>query len=137
MLWLGKRRGEKGMRKETVKSLTKKGLSQKRIALKLHLRKSKVVAEQKKLGIGKRRVSKFWQDVESIKRMKGISHKKATKEVKYSSYWFKKRQKGLRGTAKARDEMKEKWQRIKQGDIEPNWWEEAGGEDLLEAAEYD
>lgn len=120
-----------------IRKLTRKGWSQKKIALKLHIRKQKVATYQKTHKIGKRVAQPFWKDVESVKEMEEISHKEATKKVKYAPKWFKKRQKRLKGTAKARDEMKEKWQRIKQGDIEPDWWEEAGGEDLLDAAEYD
>ena len=125
------------MRKATVRSLTAKGYSQKKIAKILGIRKMKVVTAQKALKIGKRVKSPFWSDVKTIREMKGISHAKAIKEVKFSKKWFERRQKRLTGVAKARDEMKEKWQRINEGKIDPDVWKEAEGEDLMEYAGYD
>lgn len=126
------------MKKQTIKSLTRKGWSQKKIALKLHIRKTKVVEEQKRLKIGKRVKQPFWKDVKTIREMKGISHAKATKEVKFAKKWFERRQQRLTGVAKARDEMREKWHRIKMGEMERDWWKETTeGEELMEAAEYD
>ena len=126
------------MRKETIKSLTRKGWSQKKIALKLHIRKTKVVEEQKRLKIGKRVASEFWSDVKVFRETLGISHKEATKKVKYAKKWFGRRQQRLTGVAKARDEMREKWHRIKMGEMERDWWKETTeGEELMEAAEYD
>lgn len=124
------------MRKQTIETLTRKGFSQKKIALMLHIRKTKVVAEQKRLKIGKR--SPFWRDVKTIREMKGVSHAKAIKEVKFSKKWFERRQRRLTGATKARDEMREKWHRIKIGEMEREWWKETTeGEELMEAAEYD
>ena len=108
-----------------------------KLSRKMGVSRQKVSNWLKTRKLGKRKPSEFWRDVKSVKRMEEISHKEATKKVKYAPKWFKKRQKKLKGLAKARDEMKQKWHRIKQGDIEPDWWREAGGEDLLEAAEYD
>ena len=108
------------MSKDTVKSLTKKGWSQKRIALKLRLRKTKVVAEQRRLKIGKRAVggvARFWKDVASIKEMEQISRKDAIKRVKYSPKWFERRQKKLTGVAKGRDVMLKEWHDVKIGKI--------------------
>ena len=126
------------MTKQTIRSLTKKGYSQKKIARTLGIRKMKVVTYQKTHKIGKRVISPFWSDVKTIREMKGVSHAKAIKEVKFSRKWFTKRQARLTGVEKARDEMREKWQRIKMGDMERDWWKETvEGEDLMEAAEYD
>lgn len=126
------------MRKQTVKSLTAKGYSQKKIALKLHIRKTKVVAAQRKLGIGKRVEQPFWRDVASLKEWSGKSHKEATKVIKFSKKWFERRQRRLTGAAKARDKMREKWHRIKMGEMERDWWKETmEAEELMEAAEYD
>ena len=108
------------MSKDTVRSLTKKGWSQKRIALKLHLRKTKVVAEQRRLKIGKRAVggaAEFWRDVASVKRTEMISRKEATKKVKYSALWYGRRQKRLTGVAKGRDAMLKEWHDVKIGKI--------------------
>lgn len=125
------------MRKPSIESLTKKGYSQKKIALTLHIRKSKVVSYQKTHKIGVRVAQPFWEDVKAIKELKGISHAEATKEVKYAKKWFERRQARLKGVPKARDEMQEKWYRIKRGEMERDWWKEAEGEELLDVAEYD
>ena len=125
--------------KPTIKSLTAKGLSQKKIALTLHIRKSKVVSAQRKLRIGKRVVSPFWKDVATVKRMKVISHKEATKEVKFSSLWYQRRQKRLTGVQKARDTMRKEWFDVKSGKVDIN--EMVGriteDEGLLSEAGYD
>ena len=108
------------MSKDTVRSLTKKGWSQKRIALKLRLRKTKVVAEQRRLKIGKRAVggaAKFWRDVASVKETEMISRKEATKRVKYTPKWYGRRQKRLTGVAKGRDAMLKEWHDVKIGKI--------------------
>ena len=118
------------MRKQTIKSLTRKGYSQKKIALTLHIRKSKVVAAQKALSIGRRaKPSGFWKDVASVKRMKEISHKEATKEVKFSKSWYTRRQKRLTGVAKARDTMRKEWYDVKSGKIDLS--------EMLAKIEYD
>ena len=85
--------------KPTIKSLTVKGLSQKKIALQLHIRKSKVVAEQKRLRIGKRVASKFWEDVKSYRELLGGTHKQATEGVKHSPKWWYKGKRGLKRKA--------------------------------------
>lgn len=121
-----------------IRSYTKKGWSQKKIARTLGIRKMKVVTYQKTHKIGKRVESPFWKDVKTIREMKEISHAEAIKEVKFSKKWFTKRQAKLKGAEKARDEMREKWQKIKIGEMERDWWTETEeGEDLMEAAEYD
>ena len=126
------------MSKQTIKSLTRKGWSQKKIALKLHIRKEKVVAAQRKLGIGKRVASPFWEDVRREKEIHGLSHEKAIKSIKFSKKWFTKRQARLKGVAKARDEMREKWHRIRMGEMERDWWKTTDeGEELLESGQYD
>jgi hypothetical protein len=125
------------MKKATVRSLTAKGYSQKKIALTLHIRKSKVVAAQKALGVGKRVSHPFWRDVKGIMEMKEVSRKEAIKEVKFTPKWFKKRQARLKGVDKARDAMREKWQRINEGKIDMSIFEEKEGEELMESAQYD
>ena len=128
------------MRKQTIASLTKKGYSQKKIGLILHIRKSKVVAAQKALKVGKRAkggAQDFWKDVKGIVDLKGKTWGKAKTEVKYSKKWFERRQKRLTGIAKERDIYGEKWQRIKEGEIGEDWWQTKEGEELMEGVEYD
>ena len=129
------------MTKQTIKSLTRKGYSQKKIAKTLKIRKQKVASYQKTHKIGVRAAEKgavkFWKDVKTIKEMKRISRKEAIKEVKYAPKWYKKRQKRLTGVEKARDAMGEKWAKIKRGVVVEKFWLETEGEELMEAAEYD
>jgi hypothetical protein len=128
------------MKKQTIASLTRKGYSQKKIAKTLGIRKMKVVTAQKLLKIGKRAkggAREFWKDVKGIKQLKEITRGEAIKEVKFAKKWFERRQKRLTGVAKARDAMREKWQRINEGKIDPDVWEEAEGEELLDYAGYD
>ena len=125
------------MGKQTIASLTRKGYSQKRIAKTLGIRKMKVVTYQKMHKIGKRAVQPFWRDVKGIMEMKEISRKEAIKEVKFAPKWFKKRQAKLTGVDKARDAMREKWQRIKEGKIDMSIFEEKEGEEMLDFAGYD
>jgi hypothetical protein len=75
--------------------------------------------------------------VKAIKALKGIKRKEAIKEVKFAKKWFERRQAKLSGVAKARDAMREKWQRINEGKIDPTVWEEEEGEELLDFAGYD
>jgi hypothetical protein len=128
------------MRKTTIRSLTKKGYSQKKIAKILGIRKMKVVTAQKALGIGKRvkegGAIEFWRDVKAIKETFEISRERAIKKVKYGAKWFKKRQAKLTGIAKAKDAMREKWHKIKEGEIEKDYWETEEGEDMIEHAGY-
>ena len=85
------------MSKETIRSLTKKGLSQKKIALKLHIRKTKVVAEQRKLKIGKRAVKgaaamkQYWEDVTSVMKSTGDTRAEASEYVGRTKKWGTKR----------------------------------------------
>lgn len=125
------------MKKQTIASLTRKGYSQAKIARTLKIRKMKVVTYQKTHKIGKRVASPFWENVKTIREMKGISHAKAIKEVKYSKKWFTKRQARLTGVEKAKDEMRQKWNKIMSGEIERDFFQQAEGEELMEAAEYD
>lgn len=128
------------MRKATVKSLTAKGYSQKKIALTLHIRKSKVVAAQKRLRIGKRAeggAQAFWRDVTHEQELYGLTHRKARLRVKYSSKWFGKRQARLTGIKKARDIIGEKTQRIKEGEIPDDWFTTEEGEEMMEYVGYD
>ena len=131
------------MSRDTVKSLTKKGWSQKKIALKLRLRKTKVVAEQRRLKIGKRTkggAMEFWRDVASIKEIEQISRKEATKRVKYSPKWYKRRQKKLTGFAKGRDAMLKGWHDVRTGKISKKEMLEMIEEDderMLSEAGYD
>ena len=127
--------------KNTIKRLTKKGFSQKKIAKTLHIRKEKVVKYQIKHKIGKRIAEKgakeFWKDVKLIKQMKEITHKEAITEVKWSPRWYKKRIAGVNKRKKAREEMKKVWSDIMQGKGDKRYWEQSESEDLMEAAEYD
>ena len=119
--------------KNKIAQLTRKGYSQKRIALVLHIRKSKVVAYQKAKSIGKRAkptgAARFWKDVASVKRMKEVSQKEAIKEVKFSKSWYERRQKRLTGVAKARDTMRKEWYDVKSGKVDLD--------EMLAKIEYD
>jgi predicted transcriptional regulator len=124
----------------TIASLTRKGYSQYKIAMTLHIRKQKVATYQKTHRIGKRTVGRapeFWRDVKAMRALKGQTRKETIKEVKFSKKWFERRQKRLTGVAKARDAMREKWQRINEGKIDPDIWKEAEGKELLDFAGYD
>ena len=130
------------MSKQTIRSLTKKGWSQKRIALKLKVRKSKVVAYQRAKGIGLRAkggAREFWKDVKHEKELHDLSRKEAMKSVKFSSKWYTRRQKRLTGVAKARDTMRKEWYDVKSGKVDLN--EMIGriteDEGLLSEAGYD
>ena len=125
------------MSKQTIRSLTARGYSQKRIAKTLGIRKMKVVTYQKSHKIGKRVVQPFWRDVKGIVEMKGKTWKQAKMEVKYSKKWFTKRQARLTGIKKARDIIGEKTQRIKEGEIPDDWFTTEEGEGILEYAGYD
>ena len=126
--------------KQTIRSLTKKGFSQKKIAKTLHIRKEKVVKYQIKHKIGRRAekggAREFWEDVKLIKQMKEMTHKEAITEVKWSPRWYKKRITGVNKREKAREEMRKKWKDIMKGQGEARYWEQAESEDLMEAAEY-
>lgn len=128
------------MSKQTISSLTKKGYSQKKIAKTLGIRKMKVVTYQKAYKIGKRAeggAQDFWKDVKHIVELKGKTWSKAKTEVKYSKKWFERRKKRLTGIAKERAIYGEKWQRIKEGEIDDDFWQTEEGEELMEAVEYD
>lgn len=137
---LRKRGSDEDMRKQTIASLTRRGYSQYKIAKTLHIRKQKVATYQKTHRIGKRAVGgakEFWKDVKTFKETLGITREKAIKKVKYGAKWFERRQARLKGVAKARDEMYQKWHKIKEGEIERDFWETEGGEDLMGYAGYD
>ena len=97
----------------------------------------KVVSYQKTHKIGKRAVQPFWSDVKIIREMKGISHTKAIKEVKFSKKWFTKRQAKLTSAAKEKDRLFELWYRIKEGKVDISIFQEAEGKKYLEAVGYD
>ena len=75
--------------KDTIKSLTKKGLSQKAIALKLHIRKTKVVVAQRKLRVGAR--SEFAADVRKVREVLGGEYRDVVKTVSMGEKWLGKR----------------------------------------------
>ena len=111
-----------------------------KLSKKLGVSRQKVSNWLKTKGIGRRAkggAKEFWKDVKSLKTLKEITRKEAIKEAKFAPKWFKKRQKKLTGVAKARDAMREKWQRINEGKIDLDIWEEVEGEELMEAASYD
>jgi SOS response regulatory protein OraA/RecX len=137
VLFVDKREGDEDMTKQSIASLTRKGYSQKKIAKTLGIRKMKVVTYQKAHKIGKRVTQPFWRDVKSTMELKEVSRVKAIKEVKFAPKWFKKRQARLKGAAKARDEMREKWYRIKRGEIERTIFDEPEIRELLDFAGYD
>ena len=119
--------------KETIRSLTRKGLSQKKIALKLHIRKSKVVAEQKRLKIGVRRVSVFWGDVKSFQRQREVSWKEAREATKDQPYWARKRAKRQKKEYKSYSEFwkewKQKWRDATEAEKDAHGYEATYGSD--------
>ena len=125
------------MSKQTIKSLTRKGYSQKRIAKTLGIRKMKVVTYQKTHKIGKRAKQPFWRDVKTTMEMKEVSRAEAIKEVKFAPKWFKKRQARLKGVEKGRDKLFHTWNEIKQGRVDMSIFKEPEGEEILEYAGYD
>jgi hypothetical protein len=106
-----------------------------KLSKKLGVSRQKVSNWLKSKKIGKRVEHPFWKDVKVIVEMKGKTWKQAKMEVKYSKKWFERRQKRLKGVAKARDEMREKWYKIKRGEIERDWWKTERGEELIEAGD--
>ena len=129
------------MSKQTIRSLTKKGYSQYKIAKTLKIRKQKVASYQKTHKIGVRAPEKgavkFWKQVAMRKESEDVTRKEAIRETKYSKYWFERRQKRLTNVEKARDAMGEKWDKIKRGQLVTEFWKEEEGEEMMEAAEYD
>ena len=107
VLCANKRKSKEDM-KNTIRSLTKKGYSQKKIALTLHIRKSKVVAAQKALKVGKRAKQPFWEDVKSYRRMYKKTWKTSVVQVKHSPYWGGKRLKKL--DPNSMEYWKQKWE---------------------------
>lgn len=73
-----------------VRSLTKQGKSQKVIAKLLGVSKQRVSTAQAKAKVGKRVVAPFWKDVKDLSRIKEISYRQATVEMKYSKKYRKK-----------------------------------------------
>jgi transcriptional regulator len=73
-----------------VKRYTKQGKTQQTIAKILGVSKQRVSTAQAKAKIGKRRPSTFWGGVAQLKDIKGITHRQATIELKYSEKWRKK-----------------------------------------------
>ena len=124
------------MRKATIKSLTRKGYSQYKIAKTLGIRKMKVVTAQKALKIGKRVKQPFWDDVRHERELYGLSWSKSKTKVKYAEKWYKKRQARLKGIAKAKDMYGKTWQQIKEGEIPDSFFETEEGEELMESAQY-
>ena len=74
-----------------VKRYTKQGKSQQAIAKLLGVSKQRVSTAQKKAKIGKRVASAFWKDVALYKEKAGVSHRRATLEVKNWKEWGTKR----------------------------------------------
>ena len=72
-----------------ISSLTKKGLSQKAIALRLHIRKTKVVVAQRKFRVGVR--SAFGKDVREFRKMFGGEYRDVVKSVSMTEKWLGKR----------------------------------------------
>lgn len=126
--------------KERIGKLVKEGKSQYNIAITLHVRKQRIATYLKRAKIGKRAAEGarvFWKDVKKMKEITGMSRKRAIKEVKFGDKWYRRKVERLGARAKARYEMKKKWYDISKGEIERDYWEQAGGEELLESAQYE
>ena len=118
---------------ETVRSLTAKGYSQKKIALVLHIRKSKVVAAQKRLKIGKRAEQPFWSSVRAQARDREITWKEARAITKDQPYWARKRAarqgKQYKSYAEFWKEWKEKWRLATEAEKEEHGYNAIYGEE--------
>lgn len=97
------------MSKPTIASLTRKGLSQYKIAKTLHIRKQKVVTYQKTHKIGKRQVSEFWSEVKQQARSREISWTESRDIVKTQPYWARKRAKRQGKEYKSYSEFWKEW----------------------------
>lgn len=121
------------MGKKTIASLTKKGYSQKRIALTLKIRKTKVVAAQKKLRIGKRVANLFWKDVETLRRTEETTWKEARKMTFNQPYWARKRAvrrgREYKSYSDFWKEWREKWRDATEAEREAHSYEATYGDD--------
>jgi DNA-binding transcriptional MerR regulator len=77
------------MKKATIRSLTAKGYSQKKIAKILHIRKTKVVVAQRALKVGKR--STFGKDVAKMRKDWGYDYRESVKKTSMTPKWLSKR----------------------------------------------
>ena len=90
-----------------VRSLTKKGKTQAQIAKTLGIAKQSIATAQRKVKIGVRRPSPFWQQVKRLKAESGLSHKEAREQVFNYPKWGKKRHKNYQTTEERIEHMKE------------------------------
>lgn len=74
-----------------IRKLAKKGLSQKAIALAVHIRKQRVSTFLRSAKLGRRVASPFWSEVDAIKKALKTSHKEATSLVRMREKWVNKR----------------------------------------------
>jgi hypothetical protein len=72
-------------------ALSKKGYGQKKIGLTLKVSKERVGIALRKAKIGKRRVSPFWSDVQTLQRLRMVSWKEAREITYHEPFWGKKR----------------------------------------------
>lgn len=124
-------------KKEAMKWYKKGYTTHGKLSKKLGVSRQKVSNWLKSRKIGKRAVQPFWENVKTIREMKGVSWQKAKTEVKYSKKWFVKRQARLKGIAKAKDQYGELWQRVKEGDVDVSIFETKEAEGIAEYAGYD
>lgn len=96
MLLVDKGEGYEDMSKQSIKSLTQKGYSQRKIAKTLHIRKAKVVAFQKRAKIGVRLrtgAAAYWKDVSKVMEAADIPRSEASEVVGRGKKWGSKRAK--------------------------------------------
>ena len=78
-----------------IRKLSKQGLTQQKIGLKLKIRKQTVSTFLQQEKIGKRAplrgAAEFWQDVKAYKKRFEVGHKEGTKIVRQTSKWRKRR----------------------------------------------
>lgn len=133
MLCVDKRESEEDMRKPTIRSLTAKGYSQKKIAKILGIRKMKVVTAQKALKIGKRRKSEFWSDVRTHARTREISWSEAREQTKDQPYWARKRAarqgKQYKSYSEFWKEWRQKWRDATEAEKEEHGYNAIYGEE--------
>lgn len=113
--------------------LTAKGYSQKKIALTLHIRKSKVVAAQKALKIGKRVEQPFWKSVKYLREGEEISFEEARRATYNMPKWARKRAarqgKQYKSYAEFWKEWKAKWRDATQAERDAHGYEATYGEE--------
>lgn len=121
------------MSKQSIKSLTRKGYSQQKIAKTLHIRKEKVVAFQRRAKIGVRRPSEFFGRVKAIQLDQESTWEEARKAIFNMPRWARKRAarqgKQYKSYKDFWKEWKKKWKDATQEEKDKHGYEATYGEE--------